>query len=63
MYPTEVVGDIWAEYPVVKVLAGVGVLTALVVYALRNRLTPQPQLATDPERPQRRVRRLRRADA
>jgi phosphoglycerol transferase MdoB-like AlkP superfamily enzyme len=46
MYPTEVVGDIWAEYPVVKVLAGVGVLTALVVYALRSRLTPRTQLAT-----------------
>jgi len=46
MYPTEVVGDIWAEYPVVKVIAGVAVLTALVVYALRSRLTAQPQLAT-----------------
>ena len=46
MYPTEVVGDIWAEYPVVKVLAGVSVLTALVVYALRRRLIPPPQLVT-----------------
>ncbi len=46
MYPTEVVGDIWAEYPVVKVLAGVSVLTALVVYALRSRLTAPPQLVT-----------------
>ena len=46
MYPTEVVGDIWAEYPVVKVLAGTAVFTALVVYALRSRLTPQSPLAT-----------------
>lgn len=46
MYPTEVVGDIWAEYPVVKVLVAVGVLTALVVYALRRRLTAQPELVT-----------------
>ncbi|HEV7715851.1 MAG TPA: LTA synthase family protein [Steroidobacteraceae bacterium] len=42
MYPTEVVGDIWAEYPVVKVLAAVAVLVALVVYGFRRRLTPQP---------------------
>ncbi len=46
MYPTEVVGDIWAEYPVVKVLLAVGAVTALVVYALRDRLTAQPQLVT-----------------
>jgi phosphoglycerol transferase MdoB-like AlkP superfamily enzyme len=46
MYPTEVVGDIWAEYPVVKVLAGAALLTGLVVYALRSRLAPQPQIAT-----------------
>ncbi len=32
MYPTEVVGDIWAEYPVVTVVTAVGVLSALVVY-------------------------------
>jgi phosphoglycerol transferase MdoB-like AlkP superfamily enzyme len=46
MYPTEVVGDIWTEYPVVKVLVAVGVLTTLIVYALRRRLIPQPQPAT-----------------
>jgi phosphoglycerol transferase MdoB-like AlkP superfamily enzyme len=46
MYPTEVVGDIWAEYPVVQVLVCVALLTALVVYALRRWLTPQPMLAT-----------------
>ncbi len=46
MYPTEVVGDIWAEYPVMMVLAGVGVLAALVVFALRRRLAPQTQLSS-----------------
>jgi phosphoglycerol transferase MdoB-like AlkP superfamily enzyme len=40
LYPTEVVGDIWADYPVVRVLLLVGVLTAAVVYALRRMLTP-----------------------
>ncbi|MEJ1966308.1 MAG: sulfatase-like hydrolase/transferase [Gammaproteobacteria bacterium] len=46
MYPTEVVGDIWAEYPVVKVLGVVAAVTALVVYSLRKGLTAQPALAT-----------------
>src|SRR5262249_50839695 len=46
MYPTEVVGDIWAEYPVMGVLGAVAVLTALVVFALRRRLTPQPQVSS-----------------
>jgi phosphoglycerol transferase MdoB-like AlkP superfamily enzyme len=41
MYPTEVVGDIWDEYPVIPVLGVVAVLTTLVVFALRRRLTPQ----------------------
>ena len=40
MYPTEVVGDIWAEYPVVKVLLATGILTALVVYWRRRELVP-----------------------
>jgi phosphoglycerol transferase MdoB-like AlkP superfamily enzyme len=40
MYPTEVVGDIWDAYPVVKVLIGVGIFTAAVVYALRRYLQP-----------------------
>jgi phosphoglycerol transferase MdoB-like AlkP superfamily enzyme len=46
MYPTEVVGDIWAEYPVVKVLAIVAVTTAIVVYSFRKSLAPEPALAT-----------------
>ena len=46
MYPTEVVGDIWAEYPVVKVLAAVVVMAALVVYGFRRSLTPAPAVAT-----------------
>ena len=46
MYPTEVVGDIWAEYPVVKVAAAMAAVTALVVYFFRRRLTPQPALVT-----------------
>ena len=36
MYPTEVVGDIWDEYPVVPVLGVVAVLTTVVVFALRR---------------------------
>jgi phosphoglycerol transferase MdoB-like AlkP superfamily enzyme len=40
MYPTEVVGDIWAEYPVVKVLLATATLTALVVYWRRRALVP-----------------------
>jgi phosphoglycerol transferase MdoB-like AlkP superfamily enzyme len=40
MYPTEVVGDIWAEYPVVKVLLATGILTALVVYWQRRAIVP-----------------------
>ena len=40
LYPTEVVGDIWADYPVVRVLLLVGALTAGVASALRRMLTP-----------------------
>jgi phosphoglycerol transferase MdoB-like AlkP superfamily enzyme len=40
LYPTEVVGDIWVDYPVVRVLLLVGALTAVVVYALRRTLAP-----------------------
>jgi phosphoglycerol transferase MdoB-like AlkP superfamily enzyme len=40
LYPTEVVGDIWVDYPVVRVLLLVGVLTAAVVYMMRRKLTP-----------------------
>jgi phosphoglycerol transferase MdoB-like AlkP superfamily enzyme len=46
MYPTEVVGDIWAEYPVVKVLLATGILTALVVYWRRRELVPSQTEAT-----------------
>jgi phosphoglycerol transferase MdoB-like AlkP superfamily enzyme len=46
MYPTEVVGDIWAEYPVVAVLAAVSVVSALTVYGMRRFLLPQAALAT-----------------
>jgi len=38
MYPTEVVGDIWASYPVVPVLIGVGIVAALAVFMLRRPL-------------------------
>jgi phosphoglycerol transferase MdoB-like AlkP superfamily enzyme len=38
MYPTEVVGDIRAEYPVVPVLIGVGVVSAASVLLLRRYL-------------------------
>jgi phosphoglycerol transferase MdoB-like AlkP superfamily enzyme len=41
MYPTEVVGDIRAEYPVGSVLLAVGVVSALIVFGLRRRLVPQ----------------------
>ena len=40
MYPTEVIGDIWAAYPVVTVLIVVAVLCAGIVYALRRQLLP-----------------------
>jgi phosphoglycerol transferase MdoB-like AlkP superfamily enzyme len=41
MYPTEVVGDIRAEYPVVPVLVAVGALSAISVFAIRRYLTPR----------------------
>ena len=40
LYPTEVVGDIWADYPVATVALLVGLVTAGVVYALRRHLVP-----------------------
>lgn len=44
MYPTEVVGDIRTEYPVIPVLLVVGALSALSVFALRRYLrTPLAQ--------------------
>lgn len=38
MYPTEVVGDIWSEYPVIPVVLAVALLAAATVYALRRPL-------------------------
>jgi phosphoglycerol transferase MdoB-like AlkP superfamily enzyme len=40
LYPTEVVGDIWADYPVVTVVCIVAGVSAAVVYALRRWLLP-----------------------
>ena len=39
MYPTEVAGDIWAEYPVAALLGGTAVLALLGTWLLRARLT------------------------
>lgn len=39
MYPTEVAGDIWAEYPVLPLLVATAVLALLCVWWLRTRLT------------------------
>ncbi len=38
IYPTEVAGDIWAEYPVVQILVAVACVAALCTWALRHRL-------------------------
>lgn len=38
MYPTEVVGDIWSEYPVIPALLVVALLTLATVWALRRPL-------------------------
>jgi phosphoglycerol transferase MdoB-like AlkP superfamily enzyme len=37
MYPTEVAGDIWSEYPVVKILLGCALLAGLAAWRLRGR--------------------------
>ncbi|MEP7242570.1 MAG: sulfatase-like hydrolase/transferase [Gammaproteobacteria bacterium] len=39
MYPTEVVGDIWASYPVVPVVVVIGILSAVTLYWRRQSLT------------------------
>lgn len=36
MYPTEVAGDIWSEYPVVKILLACAVLAAIATWRLRS---------------------------
>lgn len=38
MYPTEVVGDLWAEYPVVKVVVAAIATALITVWLLRRRL-------------------------
>lgn len=46
LYPTEVVGDIWAAYPVVTVVALIGLVSAAIVYLLRARLVPAAEVVT-----------------
>ena len=46
LYPTEVVGDIWADYPVATVAVLVGLASAAVVYALRRNLVPATGVVT-----------------
>ncbi len=46
LYPTEVAGDIWSEYPVVKVFALAAMASALVVLAIRRYLLPPVEAAT-----------------
>ena len=46
LYPTEVVGDIWADYPVVIVALLVAALSAGVVYTLRRFLVPAADVPT-----------------
>lgn len=42
LYPTEVVGDIRAEYPLWPALIGVAILAACLVWANDHRLVPRP---------------------
>ena len=46
LYPTEVAGDIWSEYPVVKVFALAAMASGLVVLAMRRYLLPPVEAAT-----------------
>ena len=46
MYPTEVAGDIWAEYPIVVILVVVAIAASLSVWLLRRRLHFATQPAT-----------------
>lgn len=46
IYPTEIAGDIWTEYPVVTVTAVSLCLAALATYALRRRLAPARSAAS-----------------
>jgi len=38
LYPTEVAGEIWAEYPVIAVLTGVTLVTAATLWLIRKHL-------------------------
>ncbi len=42
IYPTEVAGDIWAEYPVLPLLFAAAALAAASTFALRRWITPEP---------------------
>jgi len=46
MYPTEVIGDVRAEYPVAAVSCAAAVIGAMVVFALRHSLSPRSAPAT-----------------
>jgi phosphoglycerol transferase MdoB-like AlkP superfamily enzyme len=39
IYPTEVAGDIWSEYPIVKVLVGCGILAGISAWGLRRHIS------------------------
>ena len=39
IYPTEVAGDLWAEYPIARILLGGALLAMLMTWALRRPLT------------------------
>ena len=46
IYPKEILGDIRAEYPLGKVLLGIAVLSAALVWLLRGWIRPQAKAAT-----------------
>ena len=60
LYPTEVVGDIWAEYPVMPLLGAALVLAIAGAWWLRRRLTTGTEVVTPLRRTLQTVRRLRR---
>jgi len=47
LYPTEVVGDIWSEYPVIPVVLVVALLAVATVYALRRPLLAGTRVASN----------------
>jgi phosphoglycerol transferase MdoB-like AlkP superfamily enzyme len=46
IYPTEVAGDIWAEYPIVVILVAVGIIALVSVLLFRKRLSIPEQPTT-----------------